>query len=160
MKKILFGFAIILIISGALYLTQNYLKEGKTISFFSKSSTVTINSHIFKVILAKSQEDKEVGLSKTKSISEDQGMLFLFEKLDYYPFWMKYMQFPIDIIYINNDTIVTILNNVALPKNSNENPTVYTPTDLSDKVLEIKAGLSEKYNFKNGDKVKYENLGN
>jgi hypothetical protein len=69
------------------------------------------------------------------------------------------MKFPIDIIFINNDQIVTIHDNAQIIK-AQENPMLYTPTQSSDKVLEIQAGLSEKYNFKIGDKVKYENLGN
>lgn len=159
MKKILLLFALLLIIIGGVVLAQNYLKEGK-MSIFKKTPNITIGSHNFKVAVAASQQELEVGLSETKSLSQNQGMIFLFEKPDYYSFWMKNMKFPIDIIYINQDTIVTIKNNVAPPKNNNEIPIIYTPTEPSDKVLEIQANLSKKYNFKKGDKVKYENLGN
>lgn len=158
MKKVLLLFALLLIIIGGLVLVQNYLKEGN-VSFFKKTPIITINNQKFKVTIASSQQEKEVGLSETKSLSENQGMIFLFEKPDYYSFWMKNMKFPIDIIYINNDTIVTIKNNVPLIK-TQENPTIYSSTQPADKVLEIQAGFSEKYKFKNGDKVTYENLGN
>ena len=67
------------------------------------------------------------------------------------------MKLPIDIIYINNDQIVTIQSNVLPPKEE-ESPIVYIPTEPSDKVLEINAGLSEKYGFKKGDVVKIKNL--
>lgn len=159
MKKILLVFALLLIVTGAMFFTQNYL-TGTKLSFYKKNPIVTIGERNFKVVVAASQQEREVGLSETKSLQQDQGMIFLFEKPDYYPFWMKNMQFPIDIIYINNGTIVTIKNNAEPPKNKNESLTIYTPTAPSDKVLEIQAGLSKKYNFKNGDKVKYENLGN
>jgi uncharacterized membrane protein (UPF0127 family) len=72
---------------------------------------------------------------------------------------MKNMKFPIDIIFINNDQIVTIQNEAQVIKGQ-ENPTIYSSTGPADKVLEIQAGLSKKYNFKAGDRVKYENLGN
>jgi uncharacterized protein len=160
MKKILLSFAIFLVIVGALCLTLNYLKEGKTISLFKKTPVITINNHSFKVKIAKSQKEKEIGLSETKSLSQNEGMIFLFEKPDYYVFWMKNMKFPIDIIYINKDTIITIKNNLSSPKDNKKDLTVYTPTQPADKVLEIQGGLSKKYNFKNGDKVKYENLSN
>lgn len=159
MKKVLLLFALLLIIIGGVVLAQNYLKEGKT-SFFKKSPTVTIGDSKFEVSVADSQKEREVGLSETKSLPQDQGMIFLFEKPDYYSFWMKNMMFPIDIIYINKNEIVTIQSNVQPPSNSIENPIIYTPTKPSDKVLEINAGLSEKYKFKKGDKVNYENLGN
>jgi uncharacterized protein len=159
MKKILLATAILLAILGGLYLMQNYFNQGDIFSFGNKKPTVTIGNQTFQVTIAKNQKDREVGLSQTKSISQNQGMIFLFDKPDHYAFWMKDMKFPIDIIYINNDTIVTIKSN-ALPPKSGESPAIYTPTEPSNKVLEIQAGLSDKYHFKNGDKVKYENIGN
>jgi uncharacterized protein len=159
MKKVLLVFALFLIVVGALYFTQNYIKGGGILVPLKGTLTVTIDNHVFKVAKAASQKEREIGLSETKSISQDQGMLFLFDKPDYYPFWMKNMEFSIDIIYISNDTIVTIKENAQPPKNK-ENSIIYTPAKPSDKVLEIQSGLSKKYNFKNGDKVKYENLGN
>lgn len=159
MKKLLLIFIIFLILIGTIFLTQKYIKGG-TIFFLNKTPVVTINNHSFRVSAAVSQKEHETGLSKTQSLSEDQGMIFLFEKPEYYSFWMKNMKFPVDIIYINNDKIVTIKSNVEPPKNNEENLIIYAPTGPSDKVLEIQAGLSEKYGFKIGDKVKYENLGN
>lgn len=159
MKKILLLFALLLIVIGGVVFVQNYLKDGK-MSFFLKTPIVTIGNHNFKVAVAASQQEREVGLSEAKSLQQNQGMIFLFEKPDYYSFWMRHMKFPIDIIYINKDAIVTIRNNAQPPNGNTESPTIYTPTAPSDKVIEIQAGLSEKYNFKSGDKVKYENLGN
>ncbi|MBI2613704.1 MAG: DUF192 domain-containing protein [Candidatus Levybacteria bacterium] len=158
MKKVLLAFVLLLVVAIGVLFMQKYLKT-KTFSLFNKNSTATINNHTFKLIIASSQKEREVGLSETKSLPQDQGMIFLFEKPDYYSFWMKNMTFPIDIIYINKDEIVTIQSNVQPPKNS-ESPVIYTSEKPSDKVLEITSGLSEKYSFKKGDKVKYENLSN
>ena len=157
MKKVLLLFALLLVVIGGVVLAQNYLKEGK-ISLFKKSPTIIIGDHKFEVNVADSQEEREIGLSKAQSLSDNQGMVFLFEKPDYYSFWMKNMKFPIDIIYINGQEVVTIQSNVQPPTSPTESPIIYSPTEPSDKVLEIKAGLSEKYNFKKGDKVKIENL--
>jgi|WetSurMetagenome_2_1015567.scaffolds.fasta_scaffold01269_11 uncharacterized protein len=165
MKKILLAFFILLLVVVGIYFVLNYskgikpgVKGAKT--EITPTSTVTIDGHSFKVAVATSQQEQEIGLSKTNSISQDQGMIFLFNRPDYYSFWMKNMKFAIDIIYINQDTIVTIKDSVQPPKNSSDNLIIYTPTEPSDKVLEITAGLSKKYKFRNGDKVKYENLGN
>jgi len=157
MKKVLLAFGLLLIIIAGILFTQNYLKT-KSFSLFKKNSTATINSRTFKLMIASSQKEKEVGLSETKSLLQDQGMIFLFEKPDYYSFWMKNMTFSIDIIYINKDEIVAIQSNVQPPKSLIESPIIYTPIEPSDKVLEIQAGLSEKYSFKKGDKIKIDNL--
>lgn len=158
MKKILFAFAILLILALGIVFVQNYIKT-KSFSLLKKSATATIGNHTFTLSIARSQKEKEVGLSETKLLSENQGMIFIFDKPDYYSFWMKNMKFPIDIIYINNDAIVTIIKNAQIIK-PQDNPTVYFSTQPADKVLEIQAGLSEKYKFKEGDRVKYENLSN
>jgi uncharacterized protein len=161
MKKILLLTLIFLIIAGGLYYVNNYSKKGVLSVFTSgKIPSVSVANRKFKVVIAKTPKELQIGLSETKSLSNDQGMVFIFDRADYYPFWMKNMKFPIDIIYINKDTVATIINNAKAPKNNNENLTVYTPTTSSDKVLEINSGLAQKYNFKIGDKVTYENLGN
>src|SRR3989344_7453771 len=81
-----------------------------------KSPTAKINNYAFKLYIARTAEDKEIGLSKYKNLAKDVGMLFPFEKPDYYSFWMKQMKFPIYIIYIKDGTIVTIYKNVSPPK--------------------------------------------
>jgi uncharacterized membrane protein (UPF0127 family) len=112
---------------------------------------VTIKDQTFKVSIAKTEEEKQKGLSGLDSLRLDEGKLFLFEKPDTYAFWMKDMKFPIDIIFINGTKIVSITEN-AKPVKSGELP-IYQPTGPSDKALEINAGLSKKYNFKQGDTV-------
>ena len=156
MKKVLLASALLLALVAGVVFAQNYLKT-KTFFSFKKSPTVTINGHSFAVTVADSPKEQEIGLSETKSLPQDQGMIFIFEKPDYYAFWMKNMKLPIDIIYIKNDRIVTIQSNAAPPKEK-ESPIVYTPTEPSDKVLEINAGLSEEYDLKKGDTVEIKNL--
>lgn len=115
---------------------------------------VSIKGKSFDVEVAKSNKQKELGLSKYKKIAQDFGMLFIFENKDYYSFWMKGMSFPIDIIFIRDNKIATIFKNVDYPKSENENLKKYKPDISSNMVFEINAGLSEKYNFKKGDIVK------
>lgn len=115
--------------------------------------TVEIKGHKFQLIVAKNDKDKQVGLSKYKDLPQDKGMIFVFEKPGQYPFWMKDMKFPIDIIFISKNRIVTIHKNSPTDK-----LTIYTSTENADKVLEINANLSEKYGFKVGDAVTFKNL--
>lgn len=128
---------------------------------FSKPSA-EIKGHKFQLIVAKTEKDKQVGLSKFKSLPKDQAMVFVFEKADLYPFWMKDMKFPIDIIFISeslnpsgikDNKIVTIYQNLPT-----DNLAIYPPTESSDKVLEINANLSKKYGFGVGDSVTFKNL--
>lgn len=156
MKKI---FALIIILFGILLgivVAQNYLSKNN--SPFSKTGTIAINEQKIKLDIADTDEKKEIGLSNKENIPNDRGMLFTFDKPDYYSFWMKNMKFPIDIIFIKDGTIVTIFENVNPPASSEQSTPIYQPKSPADMVLEINAGLSSKYGFKEGSKVKLENL--
>ena len=119
--------------------------------FGGPSGEVTINGRTFKVEVADTPEKREIGLSKKTSLANDQGMVFVFDKPDYYSFWMKEMQIPIDIIYINNNKVVSVYGEVKPPTEENSPLPLYKPTVPADRVLEINAGLSNEYNIKPGD---------
>jgi uncharacterized membrane protein (UPF0127 family) len=122
------------------------------IYFTPKTPVAEINGHAFSLFLAKTANEQEIGLAKYKSIAKDQGMLFIFEKSDYYSFWMKNMHFSIDIIFISNDKVVDVFQNV--PVSPSNNLPVYTTRTKADKVLEVNAGLTKKYNIKISTKVR------
>ncbi len=119
-----------------------------------KTPSVEINGKAFVVDVARSDLEKEKGLSIYNNVAENKGMIFIFKTPDYYPFWMKDMKFAIDIIYIRNGKITDIFQNVAFPKSPDEKLEIIRPKEMSDTVLEINAGLSSKYNFKKGDLVR------
>lgn len=117
-----------------------------------KPPFVIINNHLFSLYLARTTQEREVGLAKFNKIGKDQAMLFLFQRADYYSFWMKNMRFPIDIIFIDNNRIVDIFKNVPVIKNGKL--PIYTTKTKADKVLEINAGLSDKDHFEINNVVK------
>lgn len=158
MKTVFALFALLFLIVIGISLSQNYFKDNPLQLPFLKTPTITIGKQTFKLYVAKSNKEKEIGLSEKKSLPPDFGMLFSFEKPDYYSFWMKNMQFPIDILFINGKKIVKIYQNVQPPTSKEESLPIYQSEKPADKVLEINSGLSQKYNFKEGDEVKIENL--
>ncbi len=157
MKIILALFALLLaIIAGIAFIQTN--PKNISFPFFTKTPTATINNQKFTLLIAKTAQEKEIGLSEKTSLPQDTGMLFSFGQSDYYSFWMKNMKIPIDIIYINKNKIVTMYENLQPPKSQDESLPILKPDEPSDTVLEINAGLSKKYSFKKGDTVKLDNL--
>lgn len=142
--KIIIFFLSILVILLAAFLMFIYL--------LPKTPLAEINGHVFSLYLAQTSEEQSVGLAKYNKINQNQGMLFLFQKADNYSFWMKDMQFPIDIIFIKDNKVVDIFQKV--PVSSNENLPVYTTKTKADKVLEINSGLAKKYGIKIGSEIK------
>src|SRR3989344_8659942 len=61
---------------------------------------------------------RERGLSGRKLLLDDQGMYFIFDHPDVYPFWMKEMNFPIDIIWIGKHMSVVNITKSASPPSS------------------------------------------
>ncbi len=147
LNKIIIGFIVILLLfSGYIVFQINKTPIPK--------SKVTIDNHTFLVETATTSAQQQQGLSGRLSLPQNQGMLFIFKTPDRYAFWMKNMQFPLDMIFINNNKIVTILQNIPKPTNSKTTLPIYTPNSSANQVLEINAGLSKQYHFKNGDTVK------
>lgn len=122
--------------------------------------TITIRNHTFVVELTDTQSEQERGLSYRSSLDEGSGMLFVFEKPQILTFWMKGMEFPLDIIFIRDNKIITIYKNVPKPAPNTQlgNLPRYSPKEPANYVLEINAGLSEKYDFQEGDSVEIKNL--
>lgn len=154
MTKFLILLGIILVIIAGVFFYQNRPKDGFNIgNNDSPKSTVKINDKSFAIEIADSPEALQKGLSDRKSLPKDQGLLFIFDNKAYHTFWMKNMQFPIDIIFIEDNKIISIQKNAQPPKNINEELSLYKPTKPINKVLEINAGLSEKFDFKSGDMI-------
>ena len=110
---------------------------------------IEIKGKTFNVELARSPKKKSFGLSNREDIKDNRGMLFMFPKSDEYVFWMKNMEFDLDIIWINDGKIVHIEKNV-----SHDSSELINPKVKADQVLEINSGISDKYNFEIGDEVK------
>ncbi len=90
----------------------------------------------------------ERGLGNREYLCRDCGMLFDFETRGQRLFWMKNMRFPLDILWIDGNQVVSISKNVAP-----DYPGVFNPPVLADKVLEINGGLSDEYGIKIGSKA-------
>lgn len=60
-----------------------------------------------------SGHDKEIGLTEHANLQPNEGMWFIFDESKAYPFWTKGMDFPIDIIWVDeNYKIVDLKENL------------------------------------------------
>ncbi len=111
-----------------------------------------------RVRVADTDSERRKGLSGTSSLPEDEGVLFVFEKMDTRPgFWMKEMQMAIDILWINDGRVVQIDRNAQPEPGVADNQLrIYRPTSEVDYVLEVNAGWSDRVGVAEGNTV--ENL--
>jgi uncharacterized protein len=102
--------------------------------------------------VAKTPQQREMGLSGRACIKSDEGMLFVFDHPGLYPFWMKDMKFSIDMIWMDaNHRIVKIQSNVA-PTTYPQNFVNTTPAQY---VLEIQAGQAQALNLVIGSSLQF-----
>jgi uncharacterized membrane protein (UPF0127 family) len=114
---------------------------------------ITIDKKTFNIQIVQKPLEMEHGLSGRAKIADDQGMLFLFPDKGDHAFWMKEMLFPLDILFIDDNKIVSISQNAPAPTSPTATLPLYRSALPSNKVLEINAGLAKKYDFKVGDTV-------
>lgn len=97
------------------------------------------------------------GLMFRDSIATDRGMLFLHNKMGNYPYWMFQVKMPLDIIWLDQSkTVVEVLANVppCPSAKSSECPT-HGGVKQSQFVLELAAGMAEKYGVVVGSKIEF-----
>ena len=120
---------------------------------YSHAIVSTSTGEKIPVEVADTLKKRRLGLGKRTSLKKGWGMLFIFEKRKPYRFWMKDMQFPLDIIWLDNHRIVHIIHN-AKPVNSRDEPEIMTSPVPVNFVLEIAAGRAAKLRLKKGQRMK------
>jgi len=120
-------------------------------------STVKVGEISVDVRLAISPEQHRQGLSGTESLGETEGMLFLFDKKSDSPpvFWMKDMLIPLDFIWIKDNKVFHIHQDIPFPTpgTSDTELKLYAPNGPVDYVLEVNAGFIKKHNVVIGTEV-------
>ena len=167
MKKdlaIIFGLFIVvvaLMVFGRSYTSVGFINQaspssGQTVrtSGLIPLSVKTLN---IDAIIASKASDRKKGLEGRESLPLNQAMLFVFDIKGKYQFWMKDMNFAIDIIWIDeNKRIVDIIANVPPePGKSDKQLTRYSSRGDALYVLEINAGLSVLHGLSIGDQVNF-----
>ncbi len=111
---------------------------------------VQIGNTNIRVIIASTPKEKERGLGGRDNLARNEGMLFVFDQPGQYPFWMKEMRFPLDIIWIDqNFKIVDIEDDIS----PNTYPKTFVPGIPAQYILEVNANFTRKNAITIGDSV-------
>ena len=131
----------------AICFAQNKIADGSTVK-------VLIGKKEFSLVAATEPGSQIQGLSGKKRMPKD-GMIFIFGEPHPLAFWMKDMNFAIDIIWVKNNEISGFAQN-AQPEPGKPDYLLqkYFSPDDADTVIELNAGDVEKFRIKVGDKIK------
>ncbi|MDB5260671.1 MAG: hypothetical protein JWN37_902 [Candidatus Nomurabacteria bacterium] len=127
--------------------------------FVRHDVTITLPQGAIVAEVADTPASRELGLSGRAGLRENEGMLFIFDYPGKYGFWMKDMLFSLDIIWINQNGVVVHIERNVTPESYSgvaprSNPQTFVNTIDASYVLEIAAGMSDKYGVYLGSKVK------
>lgn len=144
MKRTIIVFGIIVIFLAIIFFSKFSV-------YGNKMAKVRMKGSVFRAETVVSDSKKEKGLGGRKKLCKDCSMLFIFSRQGYWEFWMKEMNFNLDIVWIDGNRIIKIEKNVD--KNSKNK--IY-PESPADKVLELNSGIADEKGIEIGDLVEIE----
>lgn len=120
-----------------------------------QQQAVGLHHQTYYVSIVRTPEEIQRGLSGTDSLAANRGMLFVFPREDKWAIWMKDMNYPIDIVWLDKDAVVNYIVKNAQPSSYNaDDPTkstMYTPEKPARYVIELPSGTIERTGIAIGD---------
>jgi uncharacterized protein len=98
--------------------------------------------------IANTPAEQQQGLSDTSALGSDQGLLFVFSTADTYGFWMKDMNYPLDMIWFDQNFNIVDITRDATPESY---PKVFYPSQKVLYVLEVNANFTSAHGLEVGD---------
>lgn len=140
---VILGCVVVLVYQYGQKYSDHYLKNQIT--------GVTIGDVGIDVSVADTEATREQGLSGVNKIGSREGLLMIFDTADYYAIWMKDMNFPIDIIWIDDHMTIVDITEAISPETY---PSIFEPQSPARMALEVNARFAATYRIKVGDKVR------
>ena len=113
---------------------------------------IHLNEGQLKAQIATTDYQRKKGLSNRDKLAKEEGMIFIFEEEKFHSIWMKDMNFPIDIIWIDSEKEIVDIKKNASPDTY---PESFRPNEPAKYVLEVKAGYIKSNNLQIGDTLNF-----
>jgi len=141
--------AAVVLVGLALYLSFFANRDGG-----STTLTVPTSGKKYSLQVADTPQLRYKGLSDTASLPHDQGMLFVYEQANHACFWMKGMNYSLDMVWLDaNKKVVNIEANIS--------PATYPEKNFCSRnkkalyVIELNAGEIENSRIGLGQTLKF-----
>jgi len=116
------------------------------------ANSVVINGKQIELEVVESFAAITKGLGERDSLDREAGMLFVLPFRGIHTFWMKGMRFPLDIIWLDDGTVVDMVS-LDPPTPESPQPETHRPAVQADSVLELNAGMAAELGIKQGLKL-------
>lgn len=127
--RLLVGLVLVLVGGAAFYILWSQMQP---------RITLKIGDGIFTAKLATTDVDRQTGLSGTSQLSANQALILVFDTDDSWSIWMKGMNYPLDIVWLNQQKqVVYIVKNAQPDSYPNSS---FEPSKPARYVIELAAG--------------------
>ena len=110
---------------------------------------LTVGDTVLQVEVAQTPKQRRIGLSYRETLAEGRGMFFVFDTDGRHAMWMKDMQFPIDIVWVDRTMRVVHIAPDVAPETY---PQSFASPIPAQYVLEVPVGYTQG-NIMIGDTV-------
>ena len=135
----------------SLFLIYNVCEVSASVK--SELSIITSNGsrHNFLVEVARTEEEKKIGLMFRKTLAKNAGMLFLYKREALRLMWMKNTFIPLDILFIDKKGVVKRVVKRTVPHSL---ATISSRQSVLA-VLELRGGITSSLDIKKGDRIEH-----
>lgn len=131
---------IVFLIAGVLFVTYSRADPAAEICFENTCALAEV---------VDTPDTRAQGLMFREALAENEGMFFIFDRVDNYPFWMKNTLIPLDIIWLNESYTIV---HIAQAEPCLKDPCVlYDPHADALYALEMDKGFAEANGISVGD---------
>ena len=114
--------------------------------------TLKVDDHKYHLELASTPKERQQGLSGRESLDQDRGMLFTYGQEGRPCFWMKDMNFSLDIIWVDAQKTVVYIEEDVAPET---HPESFCPSADALYVIELNAGEVARIGIEVGDTLDF-----
>ena len=121
--------------------------------------TIKIANTNYQLQIANTVATRSQGLSNRRLLCPSCGMLFVFPRSGFYPFWMKDTLIPLDIIWLSaTGKIINISHSTPVEKDPAHPQNTYQPQLPARFVLELPAGSALSLGLKEDEQLNLPSL--
>lgn len=118
---------------------------------------VTDNRTSVTLEVANSPDERARGLMFRQSLSQNHGMVFVFEEAQSQSFWMKNTKMPLDMIFIApNGTVINVEHADPQPNASDSELRSYRSDAPAKYVVEMRQGFANRTGIEPGTKFEFD----
>lgn len=109
------------------------------------------------VEIAATDADRQRGLMFRDRMAPNEGMVFLFDQVGNYPFWMKNTLIPLDMIWVDAGYRIVDIAHSVPPCKADPCPS-YGHKGSALYVVEVVSGFAKQHGVKPGDTLVFTNI--